>query len=133
MNRALTILVFGVMIFGGWALLKAKLFMPAVRKQPVAAPVAPSQKILWSADGSEIQASGDDPRAVFSAGLSHYLSAQVANASIIPPAPIDPMVVSLSEEKAHLSALVRGIRYDGLLRWTDDGWELIQISQISQR
>src|SRR5262245_39674784 len=77
MGRVITFILTAIIVFGGWMLLKAKVFTPPPRQETSAAPAAPHAQILWTADDSEIQGSGDDPHTVFASGLNRYLGRQV--------------------------------------------------------
>ena len=129
-NRILTIVIASIIVFGGWTYLKAKVLVPAARQSaPAAAAPEPSEKILWTAKPGEVQGGGDDPREVFSFGLNRYLGEQVSGASALALDRIDPSVVSQADDSAHLIATIRGVQYHGKLRWTDTGWQLIEISR----
>lgn len=129
MNRVLTILLAAVIVFGGWALLKAKVLSPSASRDIPGESTAAVEKVLWTAEGSNSEDGGPDPRAVFSIGLNRYLGQQVSGASTLPLDEIDPAVVSQTDDTAHLAATVGGIRYHGRLKWANHGWELIQIAR----
>lgn len=129
MNRFLTLFFAGVIVFGGWTLLKAKVLTPQPRHDETAA-VSPYQgKILWTAKDSDSQGGGDDPREVFSIGLNRYLGERVSGASMLPLDHLDPAVVSRTDDAAHVSATVAGVHYHGKLKWTDTGWRLVELSR----
>ena len=129
MNRAITLILAAIIVFGGWTLLKDKVFTPQGKREMSApAPAAPAEKILWTADGSEVHG-GDDPRAVFAAGLNRYLGRQVSGASVLPLDRIDAAVVSQTDDTAYLITTLQGIRYHGRLKWADNGWTLVELSR----
>ena len=129
MSRIWTTLLAALIVFGGWTLLKIKVFTPAAeRKSTTVSPIS-NRKVLWTSNGSELPASGDDPRAVFSIGLSRYLSQQVSSASAMPLDRIDPAIVSQTDDSAHMTATIQGIHYHGKLKWAENGWQLVELSR----
>ena len=129
MHRVLTILLAAVIVFGGWMFLKAKVLTPSRQRDLPGASSPAAAKILWTADGSDIQGGGDDPRAVFSIGLNHYFGQQVSGASVLALDRIDPSVLSQTDDTALLVATVGGVRYHGILKWANHGWQLVQLSR----
>ena len=130
MRRFIPTLIAAALVFGGWMFLRAKFFTPPARSaKSAAAGQAVQEEILWSANETDPDAAGDDPRAVFASSLNRYLSTKVSGASIIPLDQIDSTIVSMNDELATVKTTVGGVHYRGLLRWGANGWELIQLSR----
>lgn len=127
--RVLTLFLAALVVFGGWALLKAKVLTPQQSAQSSTATPTPARRVLWTSNGAEFQAGGDDPRAVFSFGLTRYLGGQVSSASALSLDQIDAQILEQSDDSAELAATVQGIQYRGRLEWTHSGWQLTELSR----
>ena len=134
MNRWIITAVAAVIMVGTWSLLKARIFV-LPPQNPAAHEVAqiPHEQVLWTAENSRILGtSGEDPRAVFANGLTHFLQDEVSGASAWPSQrELDPAVISVTENFAHVKATVRGVEYHGILQWGPNGWQLIRLSRES--
>jgi hypothetical protein len=129
LSRVLTLFLAALVVFGGWSLLKARVFTPRPGRAVEASRPPASRQILWTPKDAEIHTAGDDPRAEFTAGLTRYLGEQVSSASALSTGRIDPAMVSQSDDAAEFTATVQGVQYFGRLEWTNSGWQLVELSR----